>query len=430
MKVELMPFQLEMLQRDSEKLLIACCGVSSGKTFAASIYIAMQLVQQKRIIAGAQNYTALNRVLFGEVIKRLSEWGIPYEYNKSEKEIRVGDNGVVFGATSENPEAILGLSEIQILVLDEAGFLSENLYNWGSDRLRGRTVTMPRIRLFTSPDSFNASHAWFVNLCNKHPKSIINASALDNIYTSAEFKADLLERYPPGTQLYEQQVLGHIVDSRSANAAIDDRLFTHSRPIHRDGSPVWVGCDLAGAGRDDSVFVAIDEFGFLESRRFHHAETQKLVSELLLMNQQYNIAGVCIDGTGGFGAGLYDYTHRRIHNVESVNFGSAAKDDIYNNVRTEMHFGLRKSVAETEFYMPDTDDGAMIREECRYALYMVDNKGRTAMFPKDDIKKAIGRSPDALDACLLATKARFYSDAVCNSDTRTIAARMLAAQLR
>ena len=28
MQVELMPFQLEMLQRDDEKLLIACCGVS------------------------------------------------------------------------------------------------------------------------------------------------------------------------------------------------------------------------------------------------------------------------------------------------------------------------------------------------------------------------------------------------------------------
>lgn len=429
MQVELMPFQLEMLQRDDEKLLIACCGVSSGKSFAASVYIAMKLVQQNTIIAAAQNFTALNRVLFGEVRKRLNEWGIPYEYNKTDKEIHVGEHGVCYGATSENPDAILGMTEVNILVIDEAGYCQENLYNWGSDRLRGRTVTMPRIRLFTSPDSFNAAHAWFVNLCNKNPRSIINASALDNIYTSDEFKADLLERYPPGTQLYEQQICGKIVDSRSANMAIDDRSFTNNRPEHRSNMPVWIGCDLAGAGRDDSVFVAIDEYGFLESRRFHHAETQLLVSELLQMNQQYNVAGVCIDSTGGFGNGLYDYTKRSVKNVDAVNFGSAAEDDSYNNIRTEMHFGLRKAVSETNFYCPDMDDGAKIREECRYALYFVDNKGRTAMFHKDDIKKAIGRSPDALDALLLAVKARNASLGVAKHtvDAKAVAARLLAA---
>lgn len=429
MKVELMPFQLEMLQRDDEKLLIACCGVSSGKSYAASVYIAMKLVQQNTIIAAAQNFTALHRVLFGEVRKRLNEWGIPYEYNKSDKEIRVGEHGVCYGATSENPDAILGMTEVNILVIDEAGYCQENLFNWGSDRLRGRTVTMPRIRLFTSPDSFNAAHAWFVNLCNKNPKAIINASALDNIYTSDEFKADLLERYPPGTQLYEQQILGHIVDSRSANMAIDDRLFAHDRPAHRSNEPVWIGCDLAGAGRDDSVFVAIDDYGFIESRRFHHAETQLLVSELLQMNQQYNVAGVCIDCTGGFGNGLFDYTKRSVKNVDGINFGSAAEDDSFNNLRTEMHFGLRQAVSETNLYLPENDDGAKIREECRYALYFVDNKGRTAMFPKEDIKKAIGRSPDALDALLLAVKARNSSQGIGKhrTDPKAVAQRLLAA---
>lgn len=425
MKVELMPFQMEMLQRDDEKLLIACCGVSSGKSYAASVYIAMKLVQQNTIIAAAQTYTSLNRVLFVEIRKRLNEWCIPYEYNKTDKEIRVGENGVCYGATSENPDAILGMSEVNILVIDEAGYCQENLYNWGSDRLRGRNVTMPRIRLFTSPDSFNATHAWFVDLCNKHPKAVINASALDNIYTSADFKADLLERYPEGTQLYEQQILGHIVDSRSANMAIDDRLFATDRPAHRDGEPVWIGCDLAGAGRDDSVFVAIDDYGFVESRRFHHAETQKLVSELLQMNQQYNVAGCCIDTTGGFGTGLFDYTHKVVHNVDGINFGSAAEEDTYNNIRTQMHFGLRKDVAESHFYMPITDDGAKIREESRYALYYIDNKGRTAMFPKEDIKKAIGRSPDALDALLLAAHARKMSKngTISRRDVQAIADR-------
>ena len=113
-----MPFQMEMMKRDDEKLLIACCGVSSGKTYAASIYIAKQLVEQKRIIAGAQNFTALDRVLFNQVIQRLREWNVPYDYSRSAKGIKVGENGIVYGATSENPDAILGLSECHGLILD------------------------------------------------------------------------------------------------------------------------------------------------------------------------------------------------------------------------------------------------------------------------------------------------------------------------
>ena len=432
MQVNLLPFQMEMLQRDDEELLIASCGVSSGKTFGASVYIAKALCEQKRVIAGAQNYTALNRVLFGEIQKRLHEWNVPFDYRKTEKEIQVGD-GICYGATSENPDAILGLSDIDILTLDEASYLNENLYLWGCDRLRGPKVDMPRVRLFTSPDSFNATHAWFVNLCAKYPRSVIHASALDNINTSAAFKRSLLERYPKGTQLYDQQILGLCVDSRSANMAIDDRLFMFSRSEHCQGHPVWVGCDLAGAGRDDSVFIVIDDYGFVESRRYHHAETQELVSELLELNRTYDIAGGCIDCTGGFGNGLFDYTKRSIRNLEAVNFGSASSQERFNNLRTEMHFGLAESASGLSFYVPTTDDGAKIREECRYALYYINPQGKTAMFPKEDIKKAIGRSPDALDALLLANRARMMSEGGIRKttvDARTVAQRMAAAMSR
>lgn len=119
-------------------------------------------------------------------------------------------------------------------------------------------------------------------------------------------------------------------------------------------------------------------------------------------------------------------------NVEGVNFGSGAEVDDYNNLRTEMHFGLRKSVDESHFYMPDTDDGDKIREETRYALYYIDPRGRSAMIPKEDIKKAIGRSPDALDALLLANRARSNSvgGVKVSHSASQVAARMLAAARR
>lgn len=431
MQVELSEAQLDFMSREDDHLVMLVTGVGAGKSYVASWYAAKMFVQGHRIIVSAQNFKALSRVLFKEIRHRLDELHFPYTYNKTAMEISgpEGFNGWVVGFSAENPEGILGLSDMDVYIADEFFFCQEDMYNYACDRLRGKNVTKTYIRLISSPNSFDPAAAWAVNLVSKNPKAVINASTLDNPFTSQEYKDDILSRYPPGTELYAQQVQGLLVDSRAANVAIDDRLFAHDRPAHRSNEPVWIGCDLAGAGRDDSVFVAIDDYGFIESRRFHHAETQLLVSELLQMNQQYNVAGVCIDCTGGFGNGLFDYTKRSVKNVDGINFGSAAEDDSFNNLRTEMHFGLRKAVSESSMYLPENDDGSKIREECRYALYFVDNKGRTAMFPKEDIKKAIGRSPDALDALLLAVKARNSSQGIGKhrTDPKAVAQRLLAA---
>ena len=430
MQVEMSKAQLEFLSRDDDHLVMLVTGIGAGKSYVASWYVAKMFCEGHRIIVSAQNFKALSRVLFAEIRKRLDELKFPYTYNKSSMEISgpEGFNGWVVGFSAENPEGILGLSDMDVYVADEFFFCQEDMYNYACDRLRGKNIEKTYIRLISSPNSFDPGAAWAVNLVASNPDKVINASSLDNPFTSQSFKNDLLERYPPGTQLYDQQVNGLLVDSRAANIAIDDRLFTDSRPEHAPGSPVWVGCDLAGAGRDDSVFVAIDEYGFLESKRFHHAETQLLVSELLDWNRKYQIAGSCIDTTGGFGTGLFDYTKRSVSNTEGVNFGSASIDDNYNNMRTWMHFNARKAVSGSSFYMPNFDDGAKIREESRYALYFVDQRGKTAMIPKEDIKKSIGRSPDALDALLLAVKARSNSDGTSGHvNPKVTVNRMLAA---
>lgn len=430
MQVELSQAQLDFMSREDDHLVMLVTGVGAGKSYVASWYAAKMFVQGHRIIVSAQNFKALSRVLFKEIRKRLDELHFPYTYNKTTMEISgpEGFNGWVVGFSAENPEGILGLTDMDVYIADEFFFCQEEMYNYACDRLRGKNITKTYIRLISSPNSFDPAAAWAVNLVSSHPRDVINASTLDNPFTSQEYKDDIVSRYPVGTELYEQQVLGHLVDSRAANIAIDDRKFVSSRPVHNANDPVWIGADLAGAGRDDSMYVVIDDYGIVETRRYHHAETQMLVSEMLDLNRTYYVAGACIDVTGGFGTGLFDYTKRSVRSMEGVNFGGAPIDLNYNNIRTEMHFGLRKEIDETSFYVPEHDDGAKIREETRYALYIIDGKGRSAMIPKEDIKKALGRSPDALDALLLAVKAKRTSNGSnMTYDARAIASRMLAA---
>ena len=434
MQVELSQAQLDFMSREDDHLVMLVTGVGAGKSYVASWYAAKMFVQGHRIIVSAQNFKALSRVLFKEIRKRLDELHFPYTYNKTAMELTgpEGFNGWVVGFSAENPEGILGLTDMDVYIADEFFFCQEEMYNYACDRLRGKGIDKTYIRLISSPNSFDPAATWAVNLCMKNPRAVINASTLDNPFTSKSYKDDIVSRYPPGTELYSQQVLGLLVDSRAANIAIDDRKFVLNRPPHNPNDPVWVGADLAGAGRDDSVFVVIDDYGYVESRRYHHAETQLLVSEMLELNRKYIVAGACVDTTGGFGNGLYDYTKTSVKNMEGVNFGSGPSDGNYNNLRTEMHFGLRKAVDESSFYVPEHDDGAKIREESRYALYVIDNKGRSAMIPKEDIKKAIGRSPDALDALLLANRARSNSvgGVKVSHSASQVAARMLAAARR
>lgn len=432
MQVELSKAQHEFLSREDDHLVMLVTGVGAGKSYVASWYAAKMFVQGHRIIVSAQNFKALSRVLFKEIRKRLDELHYPYAYNKTAMELTgpEGTNGWVVGFSAENPEGILGLTDMDVYIADEFFFCPEDMYNYACDRLRGKDVHKTYIRLISSPNSYDPAATWAVNLVSKNPRAVINASTLDNPFTSQAYKDDIIARYPPGTEIYMQQVEGKLVNSRSANVAIDDRHFATSRPPHNPSAPVWIGCDLAGAGRDDSVYIAIDDYGIVESRRFHHAETQQLVSELLEMNRAYKVAGACIDCTGGWGSGLFDYTKSAVKNIDGVNFGSAAECDDYNNLRTEMHFLCRRSVDESHFYVPETDDGAKIREEARYALYFIDNRGKTAMIPKEDIKKAIGRSPDALDALLLAVRARGASLGTIGPkkvDAVSVAQRMLAA---
>ena len=365
----------------------------------------MQLVKQQRIIAGAQSFTALTRVLFNQVIQRLREWGVQYEYSKTEKEIRVGENGIVYGATSENPDAILGLSECHCLVLDEASYLDEMLFQWGCDRLRGRTVEVPKIRLFTSPDNLNATHAWFINLCREHPEAIVNASALDNKYTSAAFKEDLLQRYPPGTPLYDQQILGRITDTDIATQIVKRADFIRQK-LPCNSPDTWMGMDFAGGVQADSDVVAIvDNTGVVELVSDNELNTQQKVAAIKMMYDKYEPKSNYGDNTGGYGRGSIDLALEKNIHINGVNFTNKAFSEEYPNLRVEAFMELARDI-KRGFWVPDD-----VKDELLAFQSFIDTKGRIALIDKGLIKKALGHSPDKSDAIALANYARNHGGA-------------------
>ena len=387
-----------------DPLRIACTGVSAGKSRALAIWLVMQMVRKPgcRCIAIAQTHKALKRVLMRELKVVCALLNLSYTYNKSEQEFSLPNGSCIFGYSGENPEAILGLSEIDILVIDEAAYIPEEAYQYASDRMRGgKYPTM--VRLISSPQSMSAEN-WFSDIVLKNPDCVVKASALDNPFTSDKFKQGLKDRYGEGSNLYRQQVLGEIFDFDVASQIVMRKDFVASK-IAATTPGYWMGSDFAGGvGADNDVFTIIDGGGYVEDQWDAFLNTQAKVGAISLMHGKYSPAAFFGDCTGGYGNGTIDLAKTRGIDITGINFAREAYNpELYPNARTEMYIELAQDI-KAGFDVPDE-----IKTELLAIQATVDKRGRISLVPKELTKKVLGPSPDRADALALANYARRHA---------------------
>lgn len=411
-----------VLKRFDDDLAIACCGVGSGKSASLAIWIVLQCCKKpgiRGIIIG-QTYTALDKVLIQE-IRCFCEWAkVPYDYNANRREVKFPNGSILFGYTSVNPNAILGLSEISLLAIDEAAYCSELIYNFARDRMRGgKYPTM--VRLISSPNSLSRVQNWFGELVKKYPEKVINGSALDNKFVGDSFKQELKERYIEGTNLYRQQVLGEIVDCDVASQIVFRNQFSATR--QGNSNEYYLGYDASGLGADKDVIMVIDKYGIVEYKELLEADT---FTKAAIINDYYNkyqIKAACADATGGYSLGVLDTLKAKNIDIIGVNFAQKPYSDKYPNARTEMYLDLASEI-KNGFYVEDSN----IREEILAQQVTINTKGLQALVPKELIKKNIGHSPDHSDALALAVYAMKHniSDVYDNKHASEIASKYLA----
>lgn len=432
MDIELLPHQFEFMERDAEKRLALVTGVGCGKTMVAAMWLLQQAANYQNSIVSAQNYSALHKVVFAELQRQARRFNMPYDYNKQEKVMTFGNGAVIYGASSEAYDSVLGLTNISNYLADEAAYSCEQLRNNCEERCRGvdlkGRVIHARYRYTTTPSILPTS-LWFREMIKRYPEMVIHATTYDNWHLGDDYVPDQIEKYGgPDSPFVKQQIYGEFLDGVANNIAVDVNQFATSRPDHRADDPVWIGMDVAAGGRDSSVYCVIDEYGLVEWVEEFHAETQKLVATMLDLNRKYKVEGVLVDTTGGFGVATVDYTKRTM-GTDGVNFAGASDDDNIFNVRTQMYVDLGKQAKESHFYLPDAGDSLRCRNQLSYTTYIINNRGQTQLVPKADIAKIVGGSPDHADALVLANRARKLAGVSVrkSNDVRAIAARMLAA---
>lgn len=405
-------FQLEFLERNDEPLLILQTGVGAGKTRAAAWAAVLKMLDGWRILCIAQNSRALKMVLYRDILKILMTVLPDYDpgkyYNKTEGHIGMPPEfgeACCDGGTDENPSGILGFTEYDGVIIDEASRIQAETRNNSEDRNRGQGIT-PWIRYLSSPNA-DQPEPWFADECKRHPECVIHATSLDNAFTTEEYKRRLKERYVEGSPLYNQQVLGLIIDADGTDSvfSIDELKIAMERPEPVFSRDMYcaIGVDPARFGDDSSqVFIRYGYWMGEKPITLHGRDSYEVadaVEELYNRAKARNIAVQRINVDMAYGSGIVDVLrHEKGYKiVNEVAFGGGAEDsEHYLNVRAEMYFRMQKWLREGGIIRDEE-----IRQEMKAQRYQIIKEQKFKLVDKDVIKEVLGRSPDKSDAAAL-----------------------------
>lgn len=388
-EIKLLKHQRAFLESKCNKVLLLA-GRATGKSYVASIAAAMNMLMGKRLIVFAQTFSSLQRNIFAEIVNRLDEWKVSYNYNKSSMIISVG-NGICYGYSYENIESVRGLTNISVCIADEIALapIPEVFFAAVSPVMRGPNI-IPKFYALTTP---RGGSTWNELFKTDSSWDIITATTFDNTFLSSESIQLMKESLT--VEMQQQELYGQLLDMQVENAIIDiDKVNTV--PNGSD-EQYYCGIDFARYGSDSTCIVIRNGYSIVEMKKMNNADTDEIVNTYLTLCKKYNPIMTAIDSTGGYDIGFYDRLKHTNKEIQEVNFGSASDDGICANKRSFIYFNLA-SALENGFAIDDNE----MRQALRYTTWSLTANGKRILTPKDNIKRIIGHSPDSLDALALS----------------------------
>jgi hypothetical protein len=162
---------------------------------------------------------------------------------------------------------------------------------------------------------------------------------------------------------------------------------------------IIIGIDIAGSGKDKSVFCIRKGRIVVEFLEFRGLLTDELVQKTIELMQRWQPVKVFIDK--GYNPGVYDRlrTLRWGDIVVGVDFQGRADEQKYFNKRAEMYYRGIEWIENQPCYIPYLKP--FIEELCMQQRLPPDSSGKIKLRSKDDIRKKIKRSTDYSDAWAL-----------------------------
>lgn len=239
------------------------------------------------------------------------------------------------------------------------------------------------------------------------PNLIAGKTVVPGLVTK-EWVDRMVRKYGAESDIVRIRVKGEFPLKEKDTLISIDRVERALRNFDREryGDEEVIGCDPARYGDDRTAFVY---------RKGNYARILCVLQETSTME----VAGLCkrylkeypeavtrIDITGGLGAGVYDRLKEQpsvSDRTQGVNVAArAVETDNYPNLRSE---GWHEAKAWLKDAILDWDNKTPEHKDEWYQLaapkYIIMSSGKTALEPKDQMKKRGVQSPDVGDALAL-----------------------------
>lgn len=218
-----------------------------------------------------------------------------------------------------------------------------------------------------------------------------------NVYTPKQIEEI---RTQMGAAKFEQEMMCSFdISAEGSLISFADVIAARERPkIDKDQNraAVILGADI-GRSSDPSAICIRQGPTILEMNRYK-IDNMTLASIIAQKINQFNITGIFIDDTGGWGNGPIDRLRSLGFNPVGVNFSSRADDDKrFKNKRAEIWFDV-KAWIETVGCIPNDHD---LTQDLCAPIWKVDGNGRNMLESKDVLRDRIKRSTDFGDALAL-----------------------------
>lgn len=391
-KVELLQHQKKLLE-STAPIAGIYAGRGSGKSIAISWLVAILLLQNKKAIVFSTNFKQLALVLIPEIKARLDHLGVEYRHDKMTNSI-YANKGVVHLFSYENADAVRGLTEIEYLICDEIALAPNDLLAIAGPCCRGKFE--PKIRFASSPRAGSSWNKWIKEGMQNGTIEVFTATMMDNKFLS-QASIEIQMQAITDETLRRQEIYGEILDDVIENCIVNITDFvTQSQGI---GRTYYCGLDFARMGNDSTSIVVRNEYEIVEIINLQKADTNEIASVYRRLDNTYHFKNTYLDATGGYHVGFYDMLKDQ-YNLTEVNFAGKSLDEHCNNARTYMYDSLAKAIKDG-FYINTTKYKDLF-EALKVTSYIVNNQGKKALVPKDEIKAIIGHSPDELDALALS----------------------------
>jgi len=247
----MLPYQLEMMDDTTTKILGMVAGFGSGKTYTVCKK-AMQLLSLNPGCDGIitePNYPLLIQVLLPEMEKALNEAGYEWIFKKTEGIYYVNVNGQttrIIAKSMENYDRLIGINAAWIIA-DEFDTTKEHIAYAAFIKLLGR-LRAGWVRQFVivgTPEGFQAMYKIFVTEQRGH---LIKARTTQNIFLPPDFVETLYDTYPPN--LVEAYINGEFINMHAENVfSYFDREKHHATvTLGKEDKSIWFGGDFNAGG--------------------------------------------------------------------------------------------------------------------------------------------------------------------------------------